>query len=158
MKSSAIPLRYGVILGVVLIAYFLIFSLFGLHTYVWFSLLNAVFTSAAIFWTTKDFKAHKRNFKYQKGFMAGLKTGFYGTVIFTVFFAIYASNINPNFIDELLTRYDVNYDSELALVIFTVGTMGAVTTFIATLVCMQLFKDSWNPTKPREHKMFGKNA
>ncbi len=151
MKSSAIPLRYGVILGVILVIYFLILSLLGLHTYVWFSLLNAVFTSAAIFMATKDFKSRKRNFKYQKGFMAGLKTGFYGTVIFTVFFAIYASNIDPNFIDALLSRYDMNYDSQLALVIFTVGIMGVVTTFIATLVCMQLFKDSWNTSKTQDH-------
>lgn len=157
MKSSAIPLRYGVILGIILIAYFWILSVFDLHTYVWFSLLNAVFTSVAVFLATKDFKIHKQNFKYHKGFVAGLKTGFLGTLIFTVFFAVYASNIDPNFIDQLLVQYNVNYNSELALVIFTVGMMGVVTTFIATLSCMQLFKDSWNTHHPHPQKMASEN-
>ena len=159
MKSSAIPLRYGIVLGIVLIVYFLVLSLFGLHLYVWFSFANAFFTGVAIFMGTKYYKEHDRNFRYYEGFMAGLKIGVIGTVLFTGFFAIYASNINPDFIDNLLRQYDVDYDSELALVIFTVGTMGVVTTFIETLVCMQLFKDSWNTTKPHDHdqNMLGKN-
>lgn len=150
MKSSAIPLRYGVVLGVVLIVYFLIFSLFELHSYVWFSLANGVFTGIGIFMAIKDFKAKKKNFKYQKGFMVGLKTGFYATAIFTVFFAIYASNIDPTFTNELLNRYEVNYQTGFGLVIFTVGLMGVVSTFILTLACMQLYKESWNTHKPHE--------
>lgn len=150
MKSSSIPLRYGVILGVILIVYFLVLSLFGWHTYVWFSLANAIFTGIGIFMATKDYKARKKNFKYQKGFMAGLKTGFIATVLFTVFFAIYAGNINPSFTDELLANWDMLPDAGTGFgqIILVVATMGFVSTFILTLACMQLFKDSWNPHHP----------
>lgn len=157
MKSSAIPLRYGIILGVALIVYFLILSLFGLHTYVWFSLANGILTGVGIFMATKDFKAKKKNFKYQKGFMAGLMTGFYATVIFTIFFAIYASNINPDFTSELLKEWAMSPDMGFGQVVFVVATMGFVTTFILTLACMQLFKDSWNPHHPGEKQEAGKN-
>lgn len=154
MKSSAIPLRYGVILGVILIVYFLILSLFGLHTYVWFSLANAVFTGIGIFIATRDFKAKKKNFRYHKGFVAGLKTGFIATVIFTVFFAIYASNINPSFTDELLSTWHALPVSGTGFgqIILVVATMGFVSTFILTFVCMQLFKDSWNTHHPKQNE------
>lgn len=150
MKSSSIPLKYGVVLGIVLIVYFLILSLFDLHTYVWFSMINAVLTGVGIFMTTKDYKQKKKNFKYQKGFMAGLKTGFIATVIFTVFFAIYASNINPTFTDELLSNWDMipTTGTGFGQIVLVVATMGFASTFVLTLACMQLFKDSWNPHHP----------
>lgn len=160
MKSSAIPLRYGIILGVILIVYFLILSLFDLHTYVWFSLFNAVFTGIGIFMATRDYKARKKNFKYQKGFMAGLKTGFIATVIFTVFFAIYASNINPTFTDALLDNWNMLPDSGTGFgqIILVVATMGLISTLVLTFACMQLFKESWNTHHPKKKTEMEKNV
>lgn len=160
MKSSAIPLRYGIILGAVLIVYFLILSLFDLHTYVWFSLANAVLTGIGIFLATKEYRIRKKNFKYQKGFMAGLKTGVYATLIFTVFFAIYASNINPTFTNELLNNWNMVTDvgTGLGQVILVVATMGLISTLVLTFACMQLFKESWNTQGTKEKTDLGKKA
>ena len=153
MKSSAIPLRYGLILGSLLIVYFLVLSLVGLHTYVWFSLVNGILTGVGIFMATRDFKAKEgKAFKYQNGFMTGLMTGFYATLIFTIFFAIYASNINPDYTDELLNIWNMPGETGFGLIILVVATMGAASTFVLTLACMQLFKDSWNTHKPQQQK------
>lgn len=146
MKSSSIPLRYGIVLSVTLILYFLILSLFNLHTYVWFSFVNAVLTGGGIFLSIRDYKRKTDKFDYPRGISAGLKTGIAATLIFTLFFAIYATYINPGFIDLLVESWNMLPDSKRAFaqVIFVVGLMGFVSTFILTLVCMQLFKDSWN--------------
>ncbi len=146
-KSSHIALKYSLLLTAILIGYFLILSLMGLHLYVWFSLLNAVFTGLIIFYAIKKYKDLKTRFKYEKGFMVGLFTGGIATILFTFFFALYASYIDPDFTTELIEKWAMvsSFDMGMGQVIFTVGIMGAVSTFILTLASMQYLKESWNP-------------
>ncbi len=152
MKKLSIPVAYGIAISIALIAYFLILSLFGVHKNPLFSLFNVVIMAVGMYLALKEYRTAKGSkFKYQKGFMAGLLTGFNATIIFTFFFGVYATEFNPSFLNELLTMWRSDYSTSVGIVLFVVSVMGFVTTFVLTLAYMQLFKDSWNTKEGDEH-------
>jgi hypothetical protein len=145
MKKIALPVRYAIIISGSLIAFFLILSLFGLHTNPAFSLFNGAITAFGIYKAIQTHKLKKgSNFNYTNGFTTGIITGFIATFIFTVFFAFYATEIDTNFLVELLEVFKGDYHVEIGLVAFTVAIMGFATTVVLTLAFMQLFKGSRN--------------
>lgn len=148
MKKSAIPIKYGVYIAIGLIVYFLILALIGLQTNPIFSLGNGVIVAFGLYYAMKNYKIEKGEaFEYQKGFMAGLLTGFNATVIFTVFFAIYVTNIHTDFLPEMLANWSSHYHVGVGIVVFVAAIMGFATTFVLTLAFMQLLKESWNTKK-----------
>ncbi len=69
MKNVFLPLKFGVLTGVVLMAYFLLLSLFGNHIDPAYSLLNAPITLLGIYEAVKYSKKHfYRDFTYAEGF------------------------------------------------------------------------------------------
>lgn len=154
MKNIGIPAKFGIMIAVGLIVYFLALSLVGLHTNPLFSFLNCAIMGFGIWMAIKA----KRNndaglFKYGEGFTTGLITGFNATTLFTIFFGVYASELNPDFLDQFVTMWRSQYQAGLGVVLFTVYAMGAATTFALTLAFMQLFKKSWNTTEGKKHTM-----
>lgn len=148
MKRSTIPIKYGTYIAIGLIAYFLILALIGLQTNPIFSLGNGVIVAIGLYYAMKNYKIEKaETFEYQKGFMTGLLTGFNATLIFTVFFAIYVTNIHTSFLPEMLANWSSHYHVGVGIVVFVAAIMGFATTFVLTLSFMQLFKESWNPSK-----------
>ncbi len=145
MKKVALPIRFGIAASGSLIAYFLILSLVGLHTNVFYSLFNGVITGFAIYEAIKYLKIQeKEKFSYGLGFKAGIVTGFVATLIFTFFFAIYATEIDPEFLAHLSEQWFSRFESFEAIVFFTVAIMGFATTLVLTLAFMQLFKSTNN--------------
>ena len=145
MKKLALPIRFGLVISACLIAFFLVLSLFGLHTNPLFSLLNGVITGFGIYETIRYYKLEQgRNFNYSGGFIAGIVAGFIATLIFTLFFLFYATEINSDFLLKLLTVFEGEYNVHVGLVAFVVAIMGFATTVILTLTCMQYFKNSTN--------------
>lgn len=154
MSKYSIPTKYGVAIAAGLIAYFLILSLFGAHTNPVFSFFNGVIMAYGMFEALKHYRLAKGNkFKYQKGFMACLLTGVNASMIFTIFFAIYATELNPDFLQNLITMWKTDYSTNIGIVVFVVATMGVATSLVLTLALMQLFKDSWNTKEAKEHTM-----
>ncbi|UZO81609.1 DUF4199 domain-containing protein [Aquimarina sp. ERC-38] len=148
MKKSTIPVSYGIILAVALAGYFLALSLFGVQTNPVFSLGNGFIMAFGLCLAMRNYKREKgRDFEYQKGFMAGLFTGFNATLLFTIFFAIYVTHINTDFLPQMLENWNSHYHVGIGLVVFVAAIMGFATTFVLTLSFMQLFKDSWNTRK-----------
>jgi len=143
MKQFALPIRFGVATSGCLIAYFLILSLFGLHTNIFYSLFNGIITGFGIYESIKYFK-QQQGFGYGKGFAGGIITGFVATLIFTFFFAFYATEINAVFLKELSSVWFEHYNTSAGIVFFTVAVMGFATTIVLTLSFMQLFKTSNN--------------
>ncbi len=145
MIKVSLPIRFGIAASGSLIAYFLLLSLVGMHTNVFYSLFNGVITGFAIYEAIKYFKVEQQEkFNYGMGFKAGLITGFVATLIFTVFFAVYATEIAPDFLEELSSQWFSSFESFEAIVFFTVAIMGFATTLVLTLAFMQLFKSSGN--------------
>ena len=141
--NFTLPIRFGIAASGSLIAYFLILSLFNLHTNVFYSLFNGVITGFAIYEAIKYERIqNKEGFNYGKGFKTGLITGFVATLIFTVFFAFYATEVNPDFLKELSEAWFSDFKDFEAIVFFTVAIMGFSTTLVLTLTFMQLFKSS----------------
>ncbi|TYB70703.1 DUF4199 domain-containing protein [Bizionia gelidisalsuginis] len=145
MRKIALPVRFGIIISALLVAFFLILSLFGLHTKPMFSLLNGVITGFGIYETIRYYKLEQgKNFTYTGGFTVGLVSGFIATLLFTVFFLFYATEIDPLFLEKLLNVFKGDYRVGVGLVAFVVAIMGFATTVVLTLTCMQLFKNSNN--------------
>ena len=148
MKNITLPIHFGIVTSAVLIAYFLILALMGKHTNVFFSLFNGVITGFGIYETIKYTKLRKgKNFTYGSGFTAGITTGFVATLLFTIFFAFYATELDSAFLGELSTAWSSDYKNFEGIVFFTVAIMGFATTLVLTLSFMQLFKTSNNSKK-----------
>ncbi len=148
MKQYALPIRFGIATSGSLIAYFLVLSLFDLHTNVFYSLFNGIITGFGIYESIKYFKIKDNNgFNYGKGFSAGILTGFISTIIFTIFFAFYSTEVNPGFLEDLSTVWFKDYNTSAGIVFFTVAIMGFATSLVLTLSFMQLFKTSKNIDK-----------
>ncbi|MFD2586531.1 DUF4199 domain-containing protein [Croceitalea marina] len=148
MKNLTLPIRFGIVTSAVLIAYFLILSLLGKHTNVFFSLFNGVITGFGIYETLKIVKLREGNgFNYGSGFKAGVTTGAVATALFTIFFAFYSTELNSSFLEELSQVWNKDYGNFKGIVFFTVAIMGVATSIVLTLTFMQLFKTSNNLKK-----------
>ena len=145
MNNLALPIRFGIIISAVLISFFLILSLFNLHTNPLFSLFNGVITGFGIYETIRYHKLEQgKRFAYSGGFIAGILAGFIATIIFTIFFLFYATEANPKFLSNLLVVFKGDYNVGVGLVSFVVAIMGFATTVVLTLTSMQFFKSSRN--------------
>lgn len=142
MTSFSLPIRYGLATSGSLIAYFLVLSLFGMHTNIFFSLANAIFLGFGIYEAIKAFKLSEgENFNYGKGFSAGMISGVTATLVFTLFFAFYCTEINLDFLPNLATVFFDDFRNFEGIVFLAVAIMGIATTVVLTLSFMQLFKD-----------------
>jgi len=145
MKNISLPLRFGIAISGSLIGYFLLLALFDWHTNPVFSLFNGVITGFGIYEAIKYYKLEQgKNFAYSQAFIVGIVTGFVATIIFTAFFLLYATEINPEFLSKLLEVFSGDYNVGIGLVAFVVAIMGFATTVVLTLTFMQLFKTSRN--------------
>lgn len=152
MKKSRIPAYYGLFIAVGLIAYFLLLALFDLHKNPFYSVFNIVIVGIGMFACIKKYREEKgAKFKYQKGFGALFMCGVIATIIFTAFFALYATELEPNFIEELLTMWESDWYINIGMVIFSVALMGFATSIVLSLTFMQWFKRTWNTREGREH-------
>ena len=143
MKSFTLPIRFGIVVCASLIAYFLMLSLFDLHTNPFFSLFNGFITGFGIYEGIKYRRLELRNeYNYSVGFSTGMTIGFIATILFTIFMSVYATELKPQFLQELASSYAKNYDIGVATFAFIVALMGFATTVVLTLAFMQLFKDS----------------
>ncbi|MFT5891553.1 MAG: hypothetical protein ACI9Y7_001658 [Dokdonia sp.] len=153
MSKLALPIRYAIAISGLLISYFLVISLLGWHTNPLFSLFNGVITAFGIYEAIKGYKLRKNEaFTYADGFSVGIVTGFVATLLFTIFFGIYAGNIAPSFLDNFMGPWGSS--TSLGIILFTVAIGGFATTAVVTLSFMQLFKTSWNTTKPENTTEF----
>lgn len=152
MKSLSVPLKFGMFISAGLIAYFLILSIFGAHANPVFSLFNPVIVGIGMFAAITHYKKKKGGkFNYQNGFKTGLMAGFIATVIFTAFFAFFATELDPNFLEKILEMWESDWYINIGMVIFTVALMGFATSVVLTLAFMQILKDTWNTKEGREH-------
>ncbi len=145
MKNVSTPIRFGLVISACLIAYFLILSLFNLHTKPLLSIFNGIITGFGIY-EAINFLKHRqpKKFTYTNGFKTGLITGFIASIIFTIFFVFYATEVDPRFLNKLLTVFEGSYSVHIGLVTFVVAIMGISTTVVMTLTIMQWLKKPRN--------------
>ena len=145
MSTLTMPIRFAIAITGGLIAYFLVLSLFNLHTQIIYSLFNGVIVAFGLYEVIKYTKLKKgASFTYSDGFVNGVVSGFIATLLFTFFFGVYAGNISPTFLDDLIGPWEQTYNTSIGAVLFTVAVGGFATTLCLSLCFMQLFKPSWN--------------
>jgi Co/Zn/Cd efflux system component len=145
MKNLSLPIRFGIVTSAVLVAYFLVLSLVDKHTNPAFSFVNAIITGFGIYEAVRLSKfENPEGFTYGEGFKTGIITGFVATILFTVFFLFYATEINNTFLPELLQKIKGGFNADIGMVTFVVAVMGLATTVVSALTVMQLFKKSRN--------------
>ncbi|TXG36869.1 DUF4199 domain-containing protein [Seonamhaeicola maritimus] len=145
MKTLSLPVRFGLVTSAVLIAYFLILSLFNKHINPAFSFFNALITGFGVYEAVRLSKFQlSDSFSYGEGFKTGMITGFVATLLFTAFFLFYSTEVNPDFLPELMQTFNGKFKVDIGMVTFVVAVMGLATTVVATLAVMQLFKNSRN--------------
>jgi hypothetical protein len=136
--------RYGIWIAVILIAYFLLLKLIGLHQYPVLSSVNGLIFGAGIYLALKKYSSRKNNFKYEKGFEVGLLSGGIASLLFTIFMAVYMYQIDNEFADGILKSWNLEYNLGTLMLLLTILIMGFATTLVLTLAYMQLLKKSWN--------------
>ncbi|HLU50809.1 MAG TPA: DUF4199 domain-containing protein [Flavobacteriaceae bacterium] len=136
--------RYGIGIAVILIVYFLLLKLMGLHQYTVLSAANGLIYGVGIYMGIKHYNSRKNNLKYEKGFEVGLFCGGIATVLFGAFMAIYMYQIDTEFSANILKSWNLEYDLGTFTLLISILLMGFATTFVLTLTFMQLLKKSWN--------------
>jgi len=136
--------RYGILIAIVLIVYFLLLKLVGLHQYPILSAANGLIFGLGIYLALTNYKSQKNKFKFEKGFEVGLLSGGIASLLFTIFMAIYMYQIDNEFAIGILKAWSLEYNSGTFILLLTILIMGFATTLVLTLAFMQLLKSSWN--------------
>ncbi len=141
MTRIILPIRFAFAITGSLIGYFLLLSLFDLHTNPMFSLFNGVITGFGLFEAIRFRKLELgSDFQYSNGFSTAIVAGFLSTLLFSIFMAIYVTELNTDFIHDLLTSWDTHFNITVGAFIFVVALMGLATSVVLTLAIMQFFK------------------
>ena len=145
MKKLSLPIRFGLVTSAVLIAYFLVLAIVDKHTNPAFSFVNAIITGLGIYEAIRLSKLENPSgFSYGEGFKTGVITGFVATLVFTVFFLFYATEVNTEFLPELLQTIKGGFNADIGMVVFVVAVMGLATSVVSSLAIMQLLKNTRN--------------
>ncbi|WP_340199670.1 DUF4199 domain-containing protein [Ascidiimonas sp. W6] len=148
MNAKKIHIRYGIIVAIVLIFYFLFVRLFNLHENPWLRLLNGGIVAYGIYAAIRLRRLLEgKEFKYFNGFKTGLYTGFLATLIFVGFMSIYMFHLDPEFPIRIMDTWMKDYNQGPGILIFVLTIEGLASSLVLTLAFMQKFKPSWNTTK-----------
>lgn len=148
MGSKHIPLRYGIVTAIVLIAYFLIVKLFNLHENIWLRLLNGAIVAYGIYASIRYKRLVLREkFDYYSGAITGIVTGFIATLIFVGFMGVYMFHLDPAFPEMIMNTWIQGYNQGPGILLFIIAVEGFASTVVLTLAFMQKFKPSWNLSK-----------
>lgn len=143
-------MKFGALITILLIMYFLVLRAFGLHTITVLSAFNGVIFGFGIFHSIKTYKDSHKNFKYQKGFRTGLMSGVFASVVFGIVMTIYIYHIDAEFANHVMNDWNLDINNASFVLAVSVVIMGLATSFILTLAFMQLLKDSWNSSHTRD--------
>ena len=135
---------YGLWTAILLIAYFLLIRLVGLHHYPVLSSVNGLIFGFGIYMALKKFSTKVPEMKYEKGFEVGLLSGVIASVLFTIFMAVYMYQIDTDFAYAIMEPWNMEGDLSTFMLLVAILIMGIVTSLILTLSFMQLLKKSWN--------------
>lgn len=142
-----IYIRYGALIALALIAYFLLMKLFRLHEYPVLSIFNAVIYSGGILTAMQVYKKNAATFSYADGWQIGFMSGSIATLIFTAFMALYMLQLDTTFANAMLESWGITYTNGVLVMLVSIVLMGMSTAVVLALTFMQLLKVSWQPSK-----------
>lgn len=154
MKPISIPLKFGVLTALILIAYFLVLGGLGVNSNPFFSFFNAIIFASCLSLSLRSLEEKEGSkVNYKRGFEVPFFTGIIATIIFSIFFITYYV-YNPTFAKGLL-EYIGNFASTGGIFL-TVVIMGIVTSMVVSFALMQLHKKALRKV-PSQKKNNSKN-
>jgi len=149
MKSTQTT-KYSVLIALALIVYFLIVNKIGYGAKSYLSLFNAVIVGIGIFFVIRDVHKNTVKFKYLDGFVAGIKSGFVATLIFTVFMAIYLFEIDPALAQQLKKQITTAGEGIEFALLLSILLSGVATSIVTPLLILPIYMKSWNTKDTRK--------
>lgn len=151
MKTTH-TIKYALLMGIALIVYFLLINSFGYGEQSYLSFFNAVIVGVGIFFVIRDVYKNEVQFKYMDGFVAGVKSGFVATLIFTIFMAIYLFEIDPELAEELKKQINTAGEGIKFSLLLFILLSGLATSMVTPLLILPLYKKSWNTRDVRSRQ------
>ena len=140
LNIENISLRWGLVVFLLLSAYFIIMKSLGLIHVLELRAFNALIMFYGCFMTCLMTKNSLKDFSYLKGLGAGVLTAFISSSIFAAFGFLYLTVLNPGFMaelkaNELFGRYLNEYMASLQIFI-----EGSASGILFTYASMQYLK------------------
>jgi hypothetical protein len=139
-------------MALALIMYFLIINKIGYGAQSYLSLFNVIIVGIGIFFVIRNVHKNTVKFKYLDGFVAGIKSGFVATLIFTVFMAIYLFEIDPELAQELKKQITTAGEEIEFALLLSILLSGVATSIVTPLVILPIYMKSWNTKDMRKRQ------
>jgi len=139
-----IYIKYGFLITLALIIYFLVFRMLGLHDNILLSAPNGIIFAIGIYLSLKHFKASTHKVDYEQGFVTGFLSGIVASILFAIFMAIYMYQIDTEFAHQIMAKWNMEDNLNTAMLVISLLILGIATSLVLTLTFMQLLKTSWN--------------
>ena len=137
-------IKYGIWITIALVAYFLVFRVFGLHDNILLSAPNGIIFGVGIFLALKHYKVANPKVNYEEAFMTGFLSGIVASILFAIFMAIYMYQIDTNFVHQIMRKWNMQDNLNTAMLVMSLLVLGIATSLVLSLTFMQLLKNSWN--------------
>ncbi len=146
-KLSKLPaieqtaLRYGTLMALALVGFFLLMKAFGLEHNLELRAFNLFILFSFVLMAIKDYKQQQKgNLVYLKGMGVGLLTSVIGVVFFAVWVLLYITVISPEFMEVIRTQEPFGSYLHPMLVIFTIMIEGMASGFLSTFALLQYYR------------------
>lgn len=139
-KTNKLSMLTGVIIGIAMIAYYLLMKMFGLNRIVELRFLNLVIIFAGVWYVISSSSKRYGELYYLHGLGLGLQTSLIGAALFSGFMGFYLMELDPEFMEYL--RQDRNLGNFISPWIFAHVTFGECFSAgaIMTFILMQYYK------------------
>lgn len=139
--EDIIPLTYGGLTALMLMAFFLIVSLVGYANIIPLSAFNIIFFSIGIFLALKRYSGSGKpnTVEYFDGLRIGLYTGCVASLLLSVFIGVLLSAA-PDLMEKINQDYFWGHELVSLQIAVMVALVSIPTAIISALICMQYFK------------------
>ncbi len=145
-KSNFIELtalKYGGLMALALVGYFLLMKAFGLEHNLELRAFNLFILFSFVLMSIDHYdKTNPENFAYLKGIGLGLLTSAFGVITFASLVILYTTVINPEFMMFIKQNEPFGDFLNPMLVGCTIVIEGMASGFLATFAVMQYYKHS----------------
>jgi hypothetical protein len=136
-----VAIKYGILVGMAHIVYFLIMSLLGLHEYIELSFISSLFLIIGIIIAISKFKRAKGGMiRYFDGLGIGAIVGAVSSILLGIFLVVYISTANATYLENL--QASALFPEGISLISLFLITIiyGTIPGFLIGFIAMQWFK------------------
>jgi hypothetical protein len=137
-----IAFKYGSLIAIMLIAFFLIMKLVGLAHIYELRALNFFFLTFGVWQAFRYLKRNDQEFSYFKGLGTGIFTTAFSLLIFSIFVFIYTNILDPEFMVQLKENAPFGEYLNPYIASFVIFFEGTISGVIVSFGMMQYFKVS----------------